>query len=220
MQARQRPMPQGLAAGDGRHPVDSVSTRAGREGIMKRLLFRPTILLVVALFAAGCGETKPEANAIVTDGDVQPEVTQAGVDLLESIADWHMRWDNSLPYLDVHEDMVTELSDLVESRIDLLPKPLARETALYLSVHDVETMMYFDAALRAANFVFEADLVGEDFSGNCALPPRGVVLEALQEEWDLISFQCQVLGFYREFVLDSYRKLSEDTWLKPYLGAR
>ena len=187
---------------------------------MKRLLFLPTILLVVALFAAGCGETKPEANAIVTDGDVQPEVTQAGVDLLESIADWHMRWDNSLPYLDVHEDMVTELSDLVESRIDLLPKPLARETALYLSVHDVETMMYFDVAVRAVNFVFEADLVGEDFSGNCALPPRGVVLEALQEEWDLIFFQCQVLGFYREFVLDSYRKLSEDTWLKPYLGAR
>ena len=218
-------MPQGLAAGDGRHPVDSVSTRAGREGIMKRLLFLPTILLVVALFAAGCGETKPEANAIVTDGDVQPEVTQAGVDLLESIADWHMRWDNSLLYLDVHEDMVTKLSDLVESRIDLLPKPLARETALYLSVHDVETMMYFDAAIRRANFIFETDLVADllgemDSSSDCVLPPRGAVLEALQEEWDLIFFQCQALDFYREFVLDSYRKLSEDTWLKPYLGAR
>ena len=122
---------------------------------MKRLLFLPAILLVVALFAAGCGETKPEANTIVTDGDVQPEVTQAGLDLLASIAGWHMRWDNLSLFLDVHQDMVTELRDLVEARIDLLPKPLARETVLYLSAHEVETMMYFDAAIRVANFVFE-----------------------------------------------------------------
>ena len=178
------------------------------------------LLLVVA-----CGQTKPDTNTNATARGEQPEVTKAGTELLASIADWHLRWDNSPLFLDVHEDMVAELKDLVESRIDLLPEPLVRQTTLYLSAHEVETMMDFDAGVRRANFIFDsgfdAGLVREMVSSSeCDVPLKDAAPEALQQEWELIVFQCQALDFYRESVLDSYRKLSEETWLKPYLGAR